>query len=261
MKVLQKKLNFLKKIGAVAVKQSLEDEGANFSDLVLMRKLTKKANLNLNVKIGGCEAINDIIFCVSLKVDGIVSPMVESEYGLKKFIQSIPKNYKKKLYVNLESKNSFNNFDKIIKSKYFSKLSGVVIGRSDLVGSFNLNKDKVDSPYFYNLLKRNIKKIKNSKIIKVGGSVTPKSKKFMDSLFKSKLINSTETRNIEFKINKYSLTNFNLILKKIFEFEIEWLKYKNRKDNRIFGVKLNYDFSKRIKELEKRNKLFYSNDK
>ena len=83
----------------------------------------------------------------------------------------------------------------------------------------------------------------------------------MDSLFKSKLINSTETRNIEFKINKYSLTNFNLILKKIFEFEIEWLKYKNRKDNRIFGVKLNYDFSKRIKELEKRNKLFYSNDK
>ena len=42
MKVLQKKLNFLKKIGAVAVKQSLEDEGANFSDLVLMRKLTKK---------------------------------------------------------------------------------------------------------------------------------------------------------------------------------------------------------------------------
>ena len=78
----------------------------------------------------------------------------------------------------------------------------------------------------------------------------------MDSLFKSKLINSTETRNIEFKINKYSLTNFNLILKKIFEFEIEWLKYKNRKDNRIFGVKLNYDFSKRIKELEKEINYF-----
>ena len=70
---------------------------ANFSDLVLMRKLTKKANLNLNVKIGGCEAINDIIFCVSLKVDGIVSPMVESEYGLK---------------------NSFNQFPKIIKKNY-----------------------------------------------------------------------------------------------------------------------------------------------
>ena len=94
MTVLFKKLNYLKKIGAIAVKQSLEDEGANFSDLVLMRKLTKKANLNLNVKIGGCEAINDIIFCVSLKVDGIVS-LVESEYGLK---------------------NSFNQFPKIIKN-------------------------------------------------------------------------------------------------------------------------------------------------
>ena len=74
MKVLQKKLNFLKKLELLfAVKQSLEDEGANFSDLVLMRKLTKKANLNLNVKIGGCEVINDIIFCVYFKVDGIVS--------------------------------------------------------------------------------------------------------------------------------------------------------------------------------------------
>jgi hypothetical protein len=256
MKVLLKKLIDLKKVGAVAVKQSLEDEGASFKDLVVMREITKKANLALNVKIGGCEAINDIMFCSALKVDGMVSPMVESEYGLKKFIQSIPKNYKNKLFVNLESKNSINNFNSIIKSSYFKKLSGVVIGRSDLVGSYGFSKDKVDSIFFLNLLSKNLKKIKNNILIKVGGSVTPRSRKFLAKLYENNLISSTETRNIEFKMSKKNLNNFNNILKKVFEFEIEWLKYKNNKKNKVFGIQLNYNFSKRIKELKKRKNLF-----
>ena len=37
---LIKKLKYLKNLGAIAVKQSLEDEGAGFNDLLLMRKLT-----------------------------------------------------------------------------------------------------------------------------------------------------------------------------------------------------------------------------
>lgn len=56
------KLNYLKKFGLVAIKQSLEDEGAGFEDIIIMRKLTKEINLKLNVKIGGCEAKNDIFF-------------------------------------------------------------------------------------------------------------------------------------------------------------------------------------------------------
>ena len=256
MKSLLKKLIDLKKIGTVAVKQSLEDEGANFNDLIAMRKITKKANLKLNVKIGGCEAINDIMFCSALKVDGIVSPMVESEYGLKKFIQSIPQNYKNKLFVNLESKNSIKNFDSIVKSNYFKKLSGVVIGRSDLVGSYGFTKEKVDSAFFFNILNKNLKKLKKNILIKVGGSVTPKSKEFLSNLYKNNILDSAETRNIEFKMNEKNLSNFNYILKKVFEFEIEWLKYKKNNNKEIFGIKLNYNFSKRIKELKKRNDLF-----
>ena len=55
----------------------MEDEGAGFNDLLLMRKLTKKAGLKLDVKIGGCEAKNDIYFCKKIAVDGMVAPMVE----------------------------------------------------------------------------------------------------------------------------------------------------------------------------------------
>ena len=53
---LIKKLRYLKSLGVVGVKQSLEDEGASFEEIIIMRKITRKAGLNLNVKIGGWEA-------------------------------------------------------------------------------------------------------------------------------------------------------------------------------------------------------------
>ena len=76
------------------IKQSLEDEGASFNDIKIMKKITSAAKVDLNVKIGGCEAKNDIFFCKKIKTNSIVAPMVESEYVLRKFIQcaSIQKN-------------------------------------------------------------------------------------------------------------------------------------------------------------------------
>ena len=73
MKRLINQLKILKKLGASGVKQSLEDEGVSFQDIEIMRVLTKKIKMKLNVKIGGCEAKNDIFFCSNLKVDSILS--------------------------------------------------------------------------------------------------------------------------------------------------------------------------------------------
>ena len=64
---LVKALKELKLLGVSAVKQSTEDEGSTFKNIKLMRSITKKAKINLNVKIGGCEAKNDILFCKDLK--------------------------------------------------------------------------------------------------------------------------------------------------------------------------------------------------
>ena len=76
------------------IKQPLEDEGASFNDIKIMKKITSPTKVDLNVKIGGCEAKNDIFFCKKIKTNSIVAPMVESEYVLRKFIQcaSIQKN-------------------------------------------------------------------------------------------------------------------------------------------------------------------------
>ena len=88
MKKINNILNKLRLMGVTAVKQSTEDEGSSFNDILLMRKITKKNKLKLNIKIGGCEARNDIFFCKRAKADSIVAPMVETEYALKKFTES-----------------------------------------------------------------------------------------------------------------------------------------------------------------------------
>ena len=183
MQKIVNSLKNLKKLNAVAVKQSLEDEGVSQEDLIVMKKITKKANLDLNVKIGGCEAKNDIYFCEWLNVKGIVAPMVESSYALRKFLQTIKKKTKQNLYVNLESIQSFKNINQILKQPNIKRLTGVVIGRSDLAGSLNLEKKEVDSKRIFKIVSKILKKIKKKNlIVKMGGSLTAESKNFVYEL-------------------------------------------------------------------------------
>ncbi len=254
MRKIINSLRELKKYNISAVKQSLEDEGVSQEDLILMRKITKQTRLDLNVKIGGCEAKNDIYFCEWLKVQGIVAPMVESTYALKKFLQTITKKNKQKLYINLESIQAFNNIDKILNNQNLKKLSGVVIGRSDLAGSLNLEKKEVDSKKIFNLVSKILKKIKKKKLlVKMGGSLTVNSKEFIKKLYEKKLVDRVETRNIEIKLNERVLNNFKFIIDSIFKFELEWLKYKQKLQKRR-KIKLKNDNLERIQILKRRFK-------
>ena len=262
----------LKRLGAVGVKQSFEDEGASREDIRKMRAMTSAANLDLNVKVGGCEARNDISFCKKIGVNGIVAPMVESKYALKKFIQTVTdyeilvtdKQIKKRivdqkknlLYINLETNLAFNNIDEIMNSANFKLLDGIVIGRSDLVGSFGLTKDHVDSKRafkkVFNLLKKIKKKKKKNFICKMGGSITTNSKTFINKLFENKLLDRIETRNMEILLNKKNIANFKTILIHAFNFELGWAKYK-LKDSILNKSKLMIkENSSRIKILKKR---------
>ena len=51
------------------------------------------------VKIGGVEAVNDIYNCLELGIDGIIAPMVESKFGVKKFIDIFKKLNLKKIHI------------------------------------------------------------------------------------------------------------------------------------------------------------------
>ena len=126
-----------------------------------------------------------------------------------------------------------------------------MIGRSDLAGSYNLAKSEVDSNKIFKLLKSKLKKIKNKKkLIKMGGSITQNSEEFIAKLFKKKILDRVETRNIELKLNNHTLKNFKTIIPLIFKFEKEWLRYRSNhfRLNKISKKSI----SKRIEELNTR---------
>ena len=188
MKKISTVLKGLKNLGVSGVKQSLEDEGASFDDIKIMRKITKKLKLKLNVKIGGCEAKNDIFFCKNIQTDSIVAPMIESEYAVKKFIQCAAQKKNNLLFVNLETFQSIKNLKHIIKSKYFKSIDGVVIGRSDLAGSMGYSKSFVNSKRIYNITRKTFTSIKKLKIRRYSkwADLLPKIQKNLFNLFLKK---------------------------------------------------------------------------
>ncbi len=255
MKKISTILKDLKKLGVSGVKQSTEDEGSSFEDILLMRKITKKIGVNLNVKIGGCEAKNDIFFCKRIKVNGIVAPMVESKYALKKFVQCAGRNKNNSLFMNFETNLAVKNLKSIITSESFKFIDGVIIGRSDLAGSMNKEKNYVNSKKIFkiaeNCYKQIVKKVNKKIILKMGGSITPESKIFILKLFKKNLLDFIETRNIEIKLSDKSINNLDKIILKAFEFEIELLKIRVKVIQKIDPF-LAKEYKKRIVEINKR---------
>ena len=196
MTQLHKILKELKLLGVSGVKQSTEDEGSSFEDIKFMRKITKEVGIKLNVKIGGCEAKNDINFCKRIKVDSIIAPMVESSYALKKFVQyaSLDKNCLH--FFMLETQQSFYNVKNIINSNFIKSIDGVVIGRSDFAGSLGYTKDKVNSDIIFKKIESCLVKIKRNLkkkfIFKMGGSMSEKSQYFASKLFDKNLLHFIE---------------------------------------------------------------------
>ena len=258
MNELLKILKELKTLGVSGVKQSTEDEGSSFEDIKYMRKVTKSANLKLNVKIGGCEAKNDINFCKEIKVDSIIAPMVESTYALKKFTQYADLDKNCSHFFMLETLLSFKNIVDMLNSNSIKSIDGIIVGRSDFAGSLGYKKDRVNSDLIFKKIENYLIKIKkkNKKkfIFKMGGSMSEKSKKFASKLFNKNLLHFIETRNIEIKLSKKSLKNFDLIIPKAFKFEMLWLKYKLKKNSKRKGLKYKSDIN-RLNEINKRINL------
>lgn len=121
-----------------AIKAEFEAEGSTYADLTRLRRLTDKAGVRLFLKIGGVEAMRDIKDSLELGVDGLIAPMVESRFGLKKFMdgyRSIYRDYKIRLAINVETRNSIEELDGILDSAA-GFIDGVTLGRTDLSASY-----------------------------------------------------------------------------------------------------------------------------
>lgn len=230
-------------------KISFEDEGATLEDLIEMRLLSISCEVPLFVKIGGCEARTDINNCKTYLVDGIVGPMIESNFALEKFIRSSQEvGFCGKKFINIETKTCMQNLDKVINSPSSTSLDGLTIGRSDLAASYGLTKKSVDSPELHSVIEQALAAIKDKGFITtMGGNVTNSSEKNVRSLYEKGLLDKIETRNIIIKLTPDITNNLTKAINEALFLETLILEHrKNRTGN------LNTKNIKRLEELKKR---------
>lgn len=157
----------------VGIKGGTEVEGMTFEEIYLMRDISKNV-VPMTVKIGGPEARNDIDFMLSIRIDKILAPMIESAYAMKNFVDTIDelnKNRMANLAINIETITSYGNLESIIRSPYFLRIDQITVGRGDLAGS--MNRD-VDDEKVMNYTKDIIEQAKfYEKMTSVGGKINP----------------------------------------------------------------------------------------
>jgi hypothetical protein len=183
-----------------AVKAEFEAEGSSFNDLVRLRRLTARAGVKLFLKIGGVEALRDIKDSLELGVDGIVAPMVESSFGLKKFMDAFKSIYKDdriRLSINIETKNAVGQLEEIIMLGK-GTIDNITLGRTDLSASFMDKAITPDTKFVMDLIGYVGKRAKiEGYSFTVGGSISAVSvEKFGENPSVTNNIDCIETRKV-----------------------------------------------------------------
>lgn len=249
-------LNILKELkgeySVVGVKAEFEAEGSRLTELVRLKDIVTKAGLDLTIKIGGAEAIRDLYDARLIGVSRIVAPMVESPFALKKYLSAIDMAFPEEeerenvsFFVNIETIDAYNNFDKMLELENINKLTGIVLGRSDMSCSLGFTKRDVNSVQLFEIAETIIKKAKKKGLkFVIGGSVDVKSLDFFKKLPKANFT-AFETRKVIFKCPDALAKTAKKGIYKALEFELLWLLSKkdyyvqisNEDNNRIKNIK------------------------
>jgi 4-hydroxy-2-oxoheptanedioate aldolase len=193
--------------GVIGIKAEFEAEGSSYDDILRLRNLTTQNNLLLHVKIGGVEAIRDIIDCLEIGVDGIIGPMVESSFGAKKFVDSLEKLEVNEIFhtsINIETKNGVLELEDILKMTG-DKISNVTIGRSDLSGSYMDKSITANSSFIAEKVMYISQLAKNSGYsVTMGGTVNVKTLEvFEKHQDLKKFLDKVETRKVMIPVQNF----------------------------------------------------------
>jgi HpcH/HpaI aldolase/citrate lyase family len=246
--------------GAVSVKAEFEAEGTRMDELLRLVDVARAANLKLTVKIGGCEAIRDLLEAKQVGVDYIVAPMVETTYALTKFIGAIGIAFNEderqhtEFLFNLETITAYNNLHEMAKVAKEGGIEGIVFGRVDFSGSMGVGRAGIETDEV------TIRVIETAKVAKlsgldlvVGGAVSS------DALPQLKRINTEyltrfETRKVVFASNALEKLEIEQGLLHAVHFELLWLLNK-----RNYYARITAEDDKRIELLEARWQVLSKN--
>src|SRR5947208_17057261 len=105
--------------GVVAVKAEFEAEGTRPDEFLRLLELARRADLKGALKIGGCEAVSDLMASRLYGVDHIAAPIVETRYAMSKFIQAKEQSYRRnddgtKFLLNLQTETTLRTLESMI---------------------------------------------------------------------------------------------------------------------------------------------------
>jgi hypothetical protein len=219
------------KYGYVSVKAEFEAEGTRVDELLRLIDISQKADLQLTVKIGGCEAKRDLMESKQFGVDYIVAPMVETDYALSKYIlakNSVYSEFEQKhtdFLVNIETKTAYENREKI-SNLAKNNINGLVFGRVDFSESLGVGRDGIHSEDVTSKVLE-IASIckKNNLDLVVGGAVSSDSIEVLKRISEVYLTRF-ETRKIVFEASAVEDISINEGLYNAVHFELLWLQNK-----------------------------------
>lgn len=217
--------------GVLAVKAEFEAEGTRTDELLRLLEIARRAGVKVGLKIGGCEAVRDLIEARQFGADYIIAPMVETPYALKKYIDAKNKVYSKdeqedtRFLFNLETRSTYEHLSELCKVAADGNV-GLVFGRVDFAGSMGKTRDFVNSDEMVGYIENVAKMARDLNLeLVVGGGVSPDSIGALRRVRGARL-DRFETRKVIFDAAVLDGEATRLGMSLAIEFELLWLKNK-----------------------------------
>ena len=218
--------------GVISIKAEFEAEGTRLDELLRLVDVSRSAGLSVTVKIGGCEAIRDLLEAKQVGVRYVVAPMIETPYAVSKFISA------KNIVFNTDENN---------------ELDGLVFGRVDFVGSLGWSRESINDQKVTDYALQIAKLcLANDKQLVIGGGISIESLDAIRQLYSIRL-DRFETRKVIFDAEKALQSDIEQGLIDAVHFELLWLMNK-----RDYYSNISNEDKKRIEMLTARFELIKS---
>ncbi|MBI5449367.1 citrate lyase beta subunit [Candidatus Gottesmanbacteria bacterium] len=253
LKMIELLKDLKKHHGVTAVKAEFEAEACRLNEVMRLKDVANEAGLGIILKVGGAEAITDMFHAQHLGVTGLVAPMIESAYAMRKYLMAVrtyfPSDLQKSIHfgVNLETGLAYTNLPDILNEKMIHTLSSITLGRVDMTGSLGLSRDEVNCDQIFEIAFGMFTQARKKKLsTTMGGGIAKEAVPFIRKLARKKLLDYVETRKIVFSVSK-ALKSLELGIVKANRFELLWLESK-----RQYYASIYHEDEKRMTMLSKR---------
>lgn len=219
------------KYGVVSVKAEFEAEGTRVDELLRLLEIARKADVGVGLKIGGCEAVRDLIECRQFGVDYIIAPMVETPYALSKYIAAKDKVYPVDeqagigFLFNVETRSTFDQIEEMGTMAANGNV-GMVLGRVDFCGSMGKDRDYITSDEMTDYARKIAQVARDRGIdLVTGGGVKPEGIEALRRIREVRL-DRFETRKVIFDASILDGNSAVDAIEVAIEFELLWLQNK-----------------------------------